>query len=653
MLARGIVESHRGEFKAFQTLSAALARFESLVDREGAVLAAATLLITAQNMSNFRRLAEFIEVASMLGRGEVRFRDPSEELLAQGGWLAGLLMLRPGDAAIGPCVARIMVLLELDVDVNVRFAAGRLLLLYTEPREAREAGQHVFALVHPWMDSPSLTPHRLGRWLVLWARCASDAKDPAQAETAWTQARELVARHRDRDTIFLLALGDFDDGMHARDLARMAAAVTMVEQAADRTNLHHLGGVEWFKGRLALARGDADAALFHAKRSRKYGEELEMPGPMLAVRVALEGQAAVAVRDFAGARAVFARAAELAAILHKDEMYDMIRMVDAYEAIVLVKPDARKLLAEAFAAPRARQYYDSFETNAMFGATMCALALERDVETEFVRRIIFVHKLAPPPEAGHAWPWAIRINTLGAFELECDGKRLTVPRKTQKKPLELLKAMVAAGGHGVDKQRLADALWPDADTTAAIAALDMAVSRLRKLLGTPQAIRIEDGKLDLDPALVWVDVLAFDRDVEALQAALHDTDAHGNAVVEIGRRILDRYDGAFLPNEEAQPLFLAARDRWHHRFLRCVADTGRYLERQERWPEAAVCYARGIDTDTLAEELYRRLMRCHLAQGQPAEAARVYRRCRDMLSVQLGIPPSAETEALFASIYRT
>jgi DNA-binding SARP family transcriptional activator len=63
-------------------------------------------------------------------------------------------------------------------------------------------------------------------------------------------------------------------------------------------------------------------------------------------------------------------------------------------------------------------------------------------------------------------------------------------------------------------------------------------------------------------------------------------------------------------------------------------------------------YERGIEVDTLAEDLYRRLMRCQLAQGQPAEAARVYRRCREMLSVQLGIPPSAETEALFQTIYK-
>lgn len=652
LLAQGIAESHRGEFKSIQTLAAALSRFQTEQDREGAVLAATMLLNAANSFSNFRRLAEFVEVASTLRDGTLRFGDPSEELLAQAGWLVGLIMVRPDDAAIAPCVKRIMALLELDLEVNARFAAGRLVLYYADAHEARELGQHVYALVQPSIDDPALTPYRLGRWLVQWARCASDGKDEVQAERARAQVLDLVARHRDKDTTFFVALGEFDGAVHARDFERMGAAVAMASEVADPTNLNDLGRVEWFKGRLALAQGDADAALFHARRSRKFCEELETPGPMLAVRIALEGQAAVAARDFSGARAAFRRAAELAAVLHKDEMHDMIRMVDAYEALVLGRPQGRALLAQAFAAPRLRQYYDSFETNAMFGATMCALALEHDVETEFVRRIIQVNRLAPPPDAGAGWPWAVKITTLGGFALARAGKPMVVQGKAQKKPLELLKVLVAAGGRGVDKSRLADTLWPDADAAAAIAALDMAISRLRKLLDIPQAVRIEDGKVDLDPALVWVDVLAFDRDVEALQAALNDAGTPGDAVAALGRRILDRYPGAFLANEEVQRVLLSARDRWHHRFLRSVADAGRYLERVERWSDAATMYVRGIDADTLAEDLYRRLMRCHLAEGQPTEAVRVYRRCREMLSVQLGIPPSAETEALFQSIYR-
>ena len=128
--------------------------------------------------------------------------------------------------------------------------------------------------------------------------------------------------------------------------------------------------------------------------------------------------------------------------------------------------------------------------------------------------------------------------------------------------------------------------------------------------------------------------------------------ATDDEVGAIGTRLLARYRGSFLDNEEPRQWTLAARERWRSRFLRSLSDAGRHWEGRERWDKAIELYQRGIELDSLAEDLYRKLMRCHLALGQPAEAARTFRRCRDMLSVQLGIPPSAETDTLFQSIYR-
>jgi len=169
-------------------------------------------------------------------------------------------------------------------------------------------------------------------------------------------------------------------------------------------------------------------------------------------------------------------------------------------------------------------------------------------------------------------------------------------------------------------------------------------------LGEPDAIRVEEGKIGIAAERVWLDVWAFDRDVEALQGMLHGQ-ADASVIVSIGQRLLARYGGPFLGNEAPQRWSLAARDRWQNRFRRSLADAGRYWEQRDDWPRAIALYERALEEDSLAEELYRRLMRGYLARGEPAEAARVYRRCRDMLSVQLGIAPSADTEALFKTIY--
>lgn len=61
-------------------------------------------------------------------------------------------------------------------------------------------------------------------------------------------------------------------------------------------------------------------------------------------------------------------------------------------------------------------------------------------------------------------------------------------------------------------------------------------------------------------------------------------------------------------------------------------------------------YRQGLEMDVLAEELYRRLMKCHQAAGQEAAAIATYQRCRRMLRTVLGVDPSRETEAVYRAL---
>ena len=205
-----------------------------------------------------------------------------------------------------------------------------------------------------------------------------------------------------------------------------------------------------------------------------------------------------------GAREQLRRTAETVAVLHGDEVRDMIGMVDAFEAFELRRNDARELLAKAFAAPRARQFYETFDRDPRFGALMCALALEHGVEVDFVRRIIELHRMPPPANAGSTWPWPVRIHTLGGFALSRAGVATALHGNTQKKPLELLKALVASGPRSVDKSRLARLLCPMRKRTTQRWRSIPRPSRLRKMLVAPEAIRIEEGKVAVDREQVWV-----------------------------------------------------------------------------------------------------------------------------------------------------
>jgi LuxR family maltose regulon positive regulatory protein len=110
------------------------------------------------------------------------------------------------------------------------------------------------------------------------------------------------------------------------------------------------------------------------------------------------------------------------------------------------------------------------------------------------------------------------------------------------------------------------------------------------------------------------------------------------------------YQGDFLAGDDSHPDVLVARNRLRALFVRQMATLGVLLEAQGRPEPAALVYRRVIEREPLSEDMVRRLMRCLQKLGLRAEAYEAYRTCRQQLSVVLGIRPSAETEALAATL---
>jgi len=88
------------------------------------------------------------------------------------------------------------------------------------------------------------------------------------------------------------------------------------------------------------------------------------------------------------------------------------------------------------------------------------------------------------------------------------------------------------------------------------------------------------------------------------------------------------------------------RERLRARFIQRLGEHAAALERDGRDELAIAWYSRGLDADAIVEPFYQGLMRCHQRQGSPAEALATYRRLRQILSVTLGLPPSAASERL-------
>jgi len=294
-------------------------------------------------------------------------------------------------------------------------------------------------------------------------------------------------------------------------------------------------------------------------------------------------------------------------------------------------------LSGALAVGRTQGFANGFHAYPVILPRLVAYALEHNIEVEYCRRLIRKRNFRPPAREVPNWPWPIQIHSLGRFQIQVNDRILEVRGKSQRRPLNLLKAMLVSRD-GEEITVLLDRFWPDLDGDAARNAFDLAVHRLRKLLKHKDAILVSQGRAALDRNLVWVDAFA-------LEALGEEADAHETAF-ERARRVVLLYRGQFL-TEEAEPWVFAVRERLRNQFLKCVGQIGDVLQGSHNYEELIGLYQGVLDIEPLAEEVYHRLMRCFIARGSHAEALRLYHRYEEVLSALLQARPSPPMRELY------
>lgn len=242
--------------------------------------------------------------------------------------------------------------------------------------------------------------------------------------------------------------------------------------------------------------------------------------------------------------------------------------------------------------------------------------------------------------------WPLKIYTLGRFGLVCNGVPLRFSGKVPRKPLELLKALVALGGRGVSEERLIDHLWQGTESGAVIHALSAALHRLRQLLGGNGFIQRHDGQITLDPDFCWVDAWAFERLSKKAQSYMQQGDSCQSLAMQTAQRAIVHYTGPFLPADRYQQWSISMRERLREKMRNLIYMVGQHWEANTDWHTALATYQKGLETDDLHEIFYQRQMICHCQLGNHGEVASVYQRCRITLAV-LGIMPSPRTTSVY------
>jgi DNA-binding SARP family transcriptional activator len=277
-----------------------------------------------------------------------------------------------------------------------------------------------------------------------------------------------------------------------------------------------------------------------------------------------------------------------------------------------------------------------------------AVALQQGIEVETVRRLIRKWNIDPENPTDARWPWVVKICTLGRFEILLNDAPPEFARKPPARLLSLLKAIVAFGGTDVPEQRLIDAIWPEDEGDAGAHALNVAITRLRKLLECPDAIQVGDGKVSLDRKRCWVDAFVFEQAAERLPRGNDFALQPENFTAATS--LIELYRGSFLSADAEVSWTIQMRERLRSKLVVLVESLAEHFETEQNWECAAQYYQRGIEADALFERFHTGLMRSYVGAGRRAEALSAYRRLRETLSVVLGIPPSSETQALYRTL---
>ncbi|MBZ8139274.1 hypothetical protein CLD22_05080 [Rubrivivax gelatinosus] len=520
------------------------------------------------------------------------------------------------------------------LDPNVAVTASSSLVEWCNYRGDHALLARLADLSLPWLGAPGLNSATHASWWITYgwvsARLALGRSDMPEGEAAVEHGVQLARDGGAPDILFYGLSNLVAAALSRHDLVLAETRLRLLQEAAaqrsgapeqptQQATLHVLAA------RWLTLRGDAATALVRLERALELTRSSEFPASETWIYHLSHVQVLTALGREPEAVLLAEQQAQAYEGLRRDHLQALAwlaRCAQAWREERTPDPAA----VQACVQLAARHGWHALG-NFLHGrvAQLAAAALAQGVEREFVLQMIRLRRLrAPHPDAAD-WPWPLRIRALGGFEVLADEQALDFGVRPQKKPLDLLRLLVARGPAPLDAATVLDALWPEAEGDRARASLDMALLRLRKLLGHDEALRLDQGRLGLNRGLVWVDSWAW---------------AAGQALV---------YAGPLFGDAPPELPWAAQREALQRLFLRRCQAEGEQLERAGRAREALALYEAALAQDALDEAQHRGAIRCLLALGETAAAQRAFERCREQLLAALGVAPAAATQALLAA----
>jgi DNA-binding SARP family transcriptional activator len=243
------------------------------------------------------------------------------------------------------------------------------------------------------------------------------------------------------------------------------------------------------------------------------------------------------------------------------------------------------------------------------------------------------------------------IRLFGTLSIELGGRRLGPGDLGGARPKQVLEILLAARGHRVPTERLAELLWGQQLPQNAAGSLQTFVSVLRRNLVPDRAhsrrlVVTEPEAYRFATELVDLDLDRFDTLIET--AAREPTGP--------GRRSLDEalglVRGELLEDEPYAGWALELRGTYRGRVLGARVEAADAALAELDYLIALAHAEAAVVLDPFSERAHRARMLALYALGRQHEALDVHRRFRSQLDAELGLDPTADTRGLEAAILR-
>ena len=506
--------------------------------------------------------------------------------------LSGLMAARmlftteTSDAApIGEALVRLT--LDDSLDPAKRLCAAMVLAPWFEQKRDGDRMHRIAHELRPLMADETISlamrlNHRTSIALTdanLSAGQGTSAPEPAFMDQLMAEATELDTQKVVPQWLsFYVHRVALQVAVISNDPVRSTLILAKLEAMADPSEASQLLRLHYIRAHRALRLHEYSLAFSESQRCVELARALEMPKQIALVYESGEASALLGLRRLGEARAIFLTIIESSIPGHRAQYQRHCALINATLALDVYEAHAQ---GNAEAAPRTETARHSLailraklsdylrecggrlppphaKVFPHITAPIVAVIFAHGLGTESLAQDVQTYGLSPPESRRVSWPWLLKIRLFDGFSIEGIAAGANDSgKKGESISMQILQFVAAHAPVAIGTQRLADALWPEADGDKAMRSLDVSLNRLRQVLPDAGLLFRRDGKVGLDMDRVWCDTYAVLGLVERLRSyvnanggehPVNDERLQEAYDAQTALEVLDLYRGPLLPD---------------------------------------------------------------------------------------------------------